>query len=105
MVKVEIIRNHKQISSIKVWDHAASGEHGFDLVCAGVSAIMIGALNAFDQMDLPVELSMDPSPMIQIKWLKPHKKQTMMDVVYVQLKTIEDQYNEFIKIKEKEEIQ
>ena len=105
MVKVEIIRNHNLISSIKVWDHAGSGNHGFDLVCAGVSAIMIGALNAFDEMDLPVELSMDPSPLIQIQWLKPHDKQIMMDIIYIQLKTIENQYKQFIKIREKEEIQ
>lgn len=105
MVKVEIIRNQNLIQNIKVWDHAASGEYGFDLVCAGVSAIMIGALNAFDSLELPVELSMDPSPMIQIKWLKPHDKQQMMDIIFIQLKTIEEQYSEFIKITEKEEIQ
>ena len=105
MIKVEIIRNHNLISSIKVWDHAGSGDYGFDLVCAGVSAIMVGALNAFDEMELPVELSMDPSPMIQIQWLKPHKQQTMMDIISIQLKTIENQYNDFIKITEKEEIQ
>ena len=105
MVKVEIIRNHNLISSIKVWDHAGSGDYGFDLVCAGVSAIMIGALNAFDEMDLPVELTMDPSPLIQIRWLKPHDKQKMMDIIYIQLKTIKNQYKQFIRIREKEEIQ
>ena len=105
MVKVDIVRNHNsKINKIKVWDHAGSGDYGFDLVCAGVSAIMIGALNAFDQMSLPAKLIMDPSPLICIDWLGSDEGQEMMEIIYIQLKTIEEQYSNYIVIKEKEEI-
>ncbi len=38
MIKVQIKRNNKYITQIKIKGHAQFGEYGKDLVCAGVSA-------------------------------------------------------------------
>ena len=39
MIKVQIKRNNKYITQIKIKGHAQFGEYGKDLVCAGVSAV------------------------------------------------------------------
>lgn len=41
MIKVQIKRNNKYITQIKIKGHAQFGEYGKDLVCAGVSAVAI----------------------------------------------------------------
>src|SRR5690625_7449104 len=47
MITVTIRREHDQrISSFQVSGHANSGPYGYDLVCAGVSAITFGSINA-----------------------------------------------------------
>ncbi|CAM3577546.1 ribosomal-processing cysteine protease Prp [Erysipelothrix urinaevulpis] len=106
MIKVEVVcQKNNNISQIKVWDHAESGEYGFDLVCAGVSSIMIGALNALNELDYPFNYEISPRPLILIEWSGSDEKQEMMKIIYYQLKTIEEQYGNYIKIIEKEEFQ
>ena len=46
MIKVQIKRNNKYITQIKIKGHAQFGEYGKDLVCAGVSAVATGICNA-----------------------------------------------------------
>ena len=43
MIKVQIKRNNKYITQIKIKGHAQFGEYGKDLVCAGVSAVATGS--------------------------------------------------------------
>ena len=45
MIKVQIKRNNKYITQIKIKGHAQFGEYGKDLVCAGVSAVATGICN------------------------------------------------------------
>ena len=49
MISISVKRSHKAILELVIQDHAGYGAIGVDLVCAGVSAIAIGALNALDQ--------------------------------------------------------
>ena len=48
MVKVKVERSHKEIVTIKIFDHAGYADAGQDLVCAGVSSISVGMMNALD---------------------------------------------------------
>lgn len=102
MVKVDIYRSGQTIYKIDVYDHAGSGDYGFDLVCAGVSAVMIGALNALDTLNDEAILEMDPSPKISIT-LKQDKFKHL-EFIYYQLKSIEESYSQYIRILEKEEV-
>ncbi|HLR64459.1 MAG TPA: ribosomal-processing cysteine protease Prp, partial [Pseudogracilibacillus sp.] len=46
MIKVMTTKQDNEYIAIEVSGHAESGPYGFDLVCAGVSAITFGAVNA-----------------------------------------------------------
>ena len=49
MVKVDIYRKDNRIYKLEIYDHAGSGDYGFDLVCAAVSAILERLMH--DQMN------------------------------------------------------
>ena len=67
MIRVSAIKKNGFYSTLTVTGHAYSGDKGFDLVCAGVSSILTGALNAFDTLASDVLLTMDQQPLIQIE--------------------------------------
>lgn len=90
------------IELITVTGHANAGKFGNDLVCAGVTAIMTGALNALDSlMGESVDLKVLDNEMI-IKVLKKEnlELQKMLLFVKIQLQTIEVQYPKNLKIME-----
>ncbi|WCN38570.1 ribosomal-processing cysteine protease Prp [Aneurinibacillus uraniidurans] len=56
MITVQVKRRaDESIYEIKIRGHAGSAEHGQDLVCAAVSAISLGSVNAVE-MVLSIEL-------------------------------------------------
>ncbi len=50
MIQIDVLTQDSKILKIEVSGHAYSGEPGFDLVCAGVSSIAVGALNALPML-------------------------------------------------------
>lgn len=44
------INEHSQFVSLEVIGHAMAGEYGSDIVCAGVSALVISMVNNIDRM-------------------------------------------------------
>ncbi len=84
MIKVRISCTGDDIRSIDVSGHALFDQYGKDVVCAGVSSVVIGALNALDILY--------PSAC----------DQTMLSMMFYQLKTLEESYPENIQIKRKE---
>ena len=46
MIKVVIEKNNSKIISFEVSGHSNYDEKGKDIVCAGVSAIVVGGINA-----------------------------------------------------------
>lgn len=93
------------IQSFAISGHAFYAEKGKDIVCAGVSAVSVGAINAvhaltgvtpeIDQDDdgflrctLPEELPSDTNERVQL----------LLEGMVVSLQTIEEEYREHIKI-------
>ncbi|QHX36038.1 ribosomal-processing cysteine protease Prp [Spiroplasma sp. TIUS-1] len=103
MIKTLIKKcNNNVIESITVTGHANAGKFGNDLICAGVTAIMIGALNALELLaDKSVNLKVLDNEMI-IKVLKKEdlELQRMLLFIKIQLQTIEVQYPKNLKIME-----
>ncbi|WP_102026892.1 ribosomal-processing cysteine protease Prp [Salirhabdus sp. Marseille-P4669] len=107
MIHVRIIRNeHKHIASFEVSGHAESGPYGHDLVCAAVSAVTFGTVNAIMKL-LCIEptiqqggeggyLKMD-LPTITIPEVL-EKAQTLLEGMVVSLETIERDYHQYITI-------
>ena len=46
MIEVTLFENNKGITAFEISGHADSGPYGYDLVCAGVSAVSFGSVNA-----------------------------------------------------------
>ncbi|WP_010531119.1 ribosomal-processing cysteine protease Prp [Lentibacillus jeotgali] len=109
MINVIIKRQESQIKQFELSGHAASGPYGYDLVCAGVSAVSFGAVNAvmaLSDADLEIEQGGEGGYL----WVAipagvtddtMEKVQLLFEGMLVSLKTIEQEYSESITIKER----
>ncbi|KHE70602.1 ribosomal-processing cysteine protease Prp [Halobacillus sp. BBL2006] len=106
MIEVKMIRSNGAIAGFEISGHAESGPYGHDLVCAAVSAVSIGTVNAIERLceiephveqggeggylkvTLPKELT---DQMIT-------KARTLLEGMLVSLETIEHDYHQYIKI-------
>ncbi|MDF0726776.1 ribosomal-processing cysteine protease Prp [Cytobacillus sp. S13-E01] len=107
MIKVTIERlSNRLIESFTVSGHANFAEHGSDIVCAGVSAVSIGTINAiialtnitphieqggkggFLRFVVPKELSEETDEKVQL----------LLEGMLISLQTIENDYGQYINI-------
>ena len=101
MIKVKtVILPGGQFESLRVKGHAGSGPYGHDLVCAGVSTVMIGGINALDH---PESFQIFQEDGLVVIKLKPKEQITNHDAVVINtmltmLETIEQSYGDFIKL-------
>jgi uncharacterized protein YsxB (DUF464 family) len=108
MIKVVIKRKDDMIYSVEISGHANSGPYGYDLVCAGVSAVSFGAINAALQLsgaELVIKqggeggylFAQIPENATTEQIEKIHQA---FEVMLISLQTIERDYSQFIKIEE-----
>ncbi|RHW40626.1 ribosomal-processing cysteine protease Prp [Neobacillus notoginsengisoli] len=107
MIDVTITRNETGlIRSFSISGHAFFAERGKDIVCAGASAVSIGAINAIHEMTgvVPLtEIDYDEGLLrCEIQDNLPaqerEKIQVLLEGMYFQLKTIEEEYGQHIRI-------
>ncbi|QQY77898.1 ribosomal-processing cysteine protease Prp [Mycoplasma mycoides subsp. capri] len=101
---VDIIINYKnnKIIQFQMKGHANSDEYGKDLVCAGLTAIVSGALNAIDfyyKNDVDIEVLKNKITII-VKQENNNNLQLMLDMLKIQIQTITIQYPKNARIKE-----
>lgn len=107
MITVKVTEKKKDILQVIISGHADSGPYGYDLVCAGVSAVSFGAVNAvyrLTNLKLIIEQKDDggyldisfPKEVTDNQW---KKAQLLLKGMIVSLETIEEQYGEHIQIK------
>ncbi len=102
MVKVEIQYKGKGLSYVHVKGHANTAPHGQDLVCAAVSAIVIGGMNAIENIDEDFTYEMEEGDIkITSNGAISEHDETVLETVILQLKTIQASYPEAIAIKER----
>ncbi|WP_163970124.1 ribosomal-processing cysteine protease Prp [Oceanobacillus halotolerans] len=108
MIHVTVKRSNRHIHSFELSGHAESGPYGYDLVCAGVSAVTFGAVNAVMELsnaNLTIDQGEDggylhvtiPSTISEEQM---EKVQLLFEGMLLSLKTIEREYSQFIKIHE-----
>ena len=76
---------------------------GKDIICAGVSAIATGGLNALineNKSKISYRVN-DGYVNVEMLDINDDKLQLIMDVIVTQLKTIEESYKKYVKISEK----
>lgn len=107
MIIVKVTEKNEDIHRIVLSGHADSGPVGYDLVCAGVSAISFGSVNSVYRL-AKVKLNVEqrakggylditfPKEITDDQW---RKAQLLLKAMVVSLQTIEDQYSEYIQIK------
>ena len=104
MVKVEIVYEGKDFSSLKVKGHADSAPYGQDVVCGAVSVVCFGALNALSNIDEDFEYEVDDKGgyiYLHAKGKVSDHDQIVLETLILQLKTIEVSYGTSITIKER----
>ena len=102
MIKVLIEKNDSIISSLEVSGHSNYDEKGKDIVCAGVSAIVVGGINALiNENKKAIEYECKEGyARVLVKNIDSNIEK-ILDVISTQLYTVEESYPKFIKIIEK----
>ena len=98
-VKVEI--HDEAYKKLSVKGHADSADYGKDLICASVSSIMFGLLNAIDMADKRVVINVKDNLIEVINDGDNTKINNYLELAVLQLKTIEESYSQYIKIDER----
>ena len=102
MIKVVIEKNNSKIVSFEVSGHSNYDEKGRDIVCAGVSAIVVGGINALvNENKKAIEYECKEGyAKVLVKNIDSNIEM-ILDVITTQLYTVEESYPKFIKIIEK----
>lgn len=110
MIRVLIARRaaDKSIASFRIEGHADYAERGRDIVCAGVSAVTVGTVNALETlvgvvMDSRMKNGFLQAAMPQVA--EPEKReqaQLLLESMVVMLQSIEDMYGNYIRIEQSE---
>ncbi|MGM9988644.1 MAG: ribosomal-processing cysteine protease Prp [Bacillaceae bacterium] len=109
MIKITISRlKDNRIGSFTVSGHAYYDEPGKDIVCAGVSAVTVGTVNAIDQL---CGISASKHTEMKHGYLQysvptvneetDYKAQLLLEGMLVSLRSIQEGYEKFIHIREK----
>lgn len=103
MVRVHVKRHHTQIREVIIQDHAGYGDAGFDLVCAGVSCVAIGMMNALDAMVPDTCDFVMKEAYIKIEMiLQDPTAVVLLEGMLYQLKSIQETYANYITINDQE---
>ncbi len=97
MIKVNIKYVDNKFAYLKVSGHAKSADYGKDLICAGVSSIVIGALNNLDAKNYDIKVTDGLVEVTSNHEITTHDE-IVIETMVVQLRTIEDSYPNNIKI-------
>ncbi len=105
MIRISVQYQNQSIISIDISGHADSALKGQDLVCASVSSIATGALNAIDQLcpdTCQLSLLDQSKARISIKVIQLNHSivQTILQTLLIQLRTLESSHSSFIQIQE-----
>lgn len=101
MISVNITEQASRIVSVTISGHALSNTLGKDLICAAVSSIGTGTLNALvHYSEANYELSLDSqTPLIEINEINQDSVgEIVLKTMLIQLETIQENYPEYIQI-------
>ncbi|MEI7025248.1 ribosomal-processing cysteine protease Prp [Paenibacillus sp. y28] len=109
MIRVEVRRAaaDRSIVSFRVEGHADFAVAGKDIVCAGVSAVTVGTVNAIEALldiELPCEMEnglLDVSVPAGIEANRYQQTQLLLESMVVMLQSIQESYGKYIRITEK----
>ncbi|HOF65102.1 MAG: ribosomal-processing cysteine protease Prp [Bacillota bacterium] len=102
MITVIIEKRGDQIGYVEVKGHANYAPKGQDLVCAAVSAVTIGALNALENHhDFKIVINEGEISLLLVAPKMNAHDEIVINTMLTSLRTIEQTYGSYIKIKER----
>ena len=101
MINVKYQIEDNKYLSLEVSGHAEYDESGKDLICASVSSIMFGLMNALDALHEDVEIKQLTNTITIINHSNSNNVQDYLELAMMQLKTIEESYGDFIQVERK----
>ena len=101
MIKVLYKLDDDNYSELTVSGHAEFDDSGKDLICASVSSIIFGLMNAIDETKEDVEIQELTNKIVIINNSKSEVIRNYLELTLIQLKTIEESYGEYLKVERK----
>ena len=101
MIKAIFQADEDLYRSLDVSGHAEYGAYGKDLICASVSSIMFGFMNALDALDERIEIEQLENEIVIVNHTNLEVVIDYFELVIMQLKTIEESYGDFIRVERK----
>ncbi|QGQ95399.1 ribosomal-processing cysteine protease Prp [Paenibacillus psychroresistens] len=105
-VTIERLSLNDHIHSFKVKGHAMFADPGQDIVCAGVSAVTVGTVNAveallgFEMQSQMKDGFLQAEAPGNLDSQKQEKLQLLLESMVVMLQSIETSYGNYIKVKQ-----
>lgn len=106
MIKITIFRGpDDRIKRFSVTGHAMYADPGKDIVCAGVSAVTVGTVNAIEKLTGVVPEAEMKSGLLSASLpksgdaVRDEQIQLLLAGMVVSLESIADEYGKFVKIK------
>lgn len=107
MITITIVRSvEKAILRFTVSGHAFYNDPGKDIVCAGVSAVAIGAVNAIEKLTGLVPEALSESGLLKAETpycddpVRNDQVQLLLEGMVAALESIVESYGKYVKIKE-----
>ena len=98
MISVNVTFIGKEVKSLTVSGHANYDKYGKDIVCAGVSAVVTGGINALEGQVNNIEIINEDNK-LGVKVINSNEYiQIVLNTILIQLETIEKSYKKYIKI-------
>ena len=98
MISVNVTFIGKEVKSLTVSGHANYDKYGKDIVCAGVSAVVTGGINALEEQVNNIEIINEDNK-LGVKVINSNEYiQIVLNTILIQLETIERSYKKYIKI-------
>ena len=98
MISVNVTFIGNDVKSLTVSGHANYDKYGKDIVCAGVSAVVTGGINALESQVSNIEIISKENE-LGVKVINSNEKiQIILNTILIQLETIENSYKKYIKI-------
>lgn len=96
--RVYFLYKNNNLFSIKSIGHAEFSVLGKDIVCAGISSVIFGFLNAIESFDVNIEIVKEKA-MINIEFNESNEKiNNYGELLLIQLNTISHVYSKNLKI-------
>lgn len=99
MISVIVKLTNNEINSLEVSGHANYANIGKDIVCAGVSSIIVGGINALEDYKDNIKI-INANDVLGVEIKQSNQNiQIILKTILIQLETIQDSYGKYIKIK------